>query len=345
MRNLEMGRRGWSEHWGKKQPANRIVEHVYPDDGEPVLMAMAEVLYSGGRYQNNNQNLTGGRNALRPRLVEGQHISAIKSQGLCYFLGILKDPRQDLSSLARVHIIQGTIEWNNRQFDYVCDGPGHKARHPSRFKSNPPKIFIPQSLLSDLNNAIGRQLRLFVQDQTSVVSTNGLRVEYGIVSETLGRASRTIGPTKAIESVGLFSGLVRCSQKLRKCSESDGLDELVKNATTELKARQAYSVVDFNGSKIYITRAELPIALLTASGAYESIVQRGDCLTCCIRAGSSKGWENFAVVQTDPSQWSLSPIYPEHADTAFAIEDQVEIEEIFEEDECVGDEESEPEVE
>jgi hypothetical protein len=345
MRNLEMGRRAWSEHWGKRQPANRIVEHVYPDDGEPVLMAMAEVLYSGGRYQNNNQNLTGGRNALRPRLVEGQHISAIKSQGLCYFLGILKDPRQDLSSLARVHIIQGTIEWNNRQFDYVCDGPSHKARDPSRFKSSPPKIFIPQSLLSDLNNAISRQLRLFVQDQTSVVSTNGLQVEYGIVSETLGRASRTIGPAKAIESVGRFSGLVRCSQKLRTCSGSDELDELVKNATTELKARQAYSVVDFHGSKIYITRAELPIALLTASGAYESIVQRGDCLACCIRAGSSKGWENFAVVQTDPSQWSFSSIYPEHGDNVLAIEDHVEIEEIFDEDERVGDGESEPEVE
>ncbi|PMD47187.1 hypothetical protein L207DRAFT_506201, partial [Hyaloscypha variabilis F] len=200
MRNLELGRRGWSDHWGKKHPANRIVEHVYPDDGEPVLMAMAEVLYSGGRYQNNNLNLTGGRNALRPRLVEGQHISAIKSQGLCYFLGILKDPRQDLSNLARVHIIQGTIEWHDRQFEYVCDGPGHKARHPSRFKSNPPKIFIPQSLLDNLKNAIGGHLQLFVQDQTAVVSTKGLRVEYGIISETSGRATRTIGPAKAVES-------------------------------------------------------------------------------------------------------------------------------------------------
>jgi hypothetical protein len=337
MRNLEMGRRAWSEHWGKKQPANRIVEHIYPDDGEPVLMAMAEVLYSGGRYQNNNQNLTGGRNALRPRLVEGQHISAIKSQGLCYFLGILKDPRQDLSGLARVHIIQGTIEWNNRQFDYVCDGPSHKARDPSRFKSNPPKIFIAKSLLDDLNNAIGGRLRLFVQEQTSVISTKGLLVEYGIISETSGRASRTIGPTKAIESVGLFSGVVRCSQKPE-------LDELVKNATTELEARQAYFVVNFHGSKIYITRAELPIALLAVSGAYESIVQRGECLACCIRAGSSKGWENFAVVQTDPNQWSLGPIYPEHANSTLAIEDHAEIEEVFDEGEHAGDGESEPEV-
>ena len=55
--------------------------------------------------------------------------------------------------------------------------------------------------------------------------------------------------------------------------------------------------------------------------------------------------DNFAVVQTDPSQWSLSPIYPEYADTALAIEDHGEIEEVLDEDEHVGDGESEPEVE
>jgi hypothetical protein len=57
IRGMRSGKAKWDSEWGKKATANRIVEHIFPDDEEPTTLAIAEVISGGGRYTNDFQKV------------------------------------------------------------------------------------------------------------------------------------------------------------------------------------------------------------------------------------------------------------------------------------------------
>lgn len=310
MRGMRSGKATWGSDWGKRLTANHIVEHIFTEDGEPTTLAIAEVIFGGGRYKNDRQIMEGRQ---RPRIVEGQRISAVEDQGLCYFLGVLKDPHQDFCSLARVHVIQGIIRLNKERYEYVCDGPNHKFVGRPRLNARD-KVQIENvnnKLIRAIESSSGGKLELITQEGTSGSTKRGIVAEYGVkIGRSLNQNHQAIGPCACLDGFAQSMGLAHCNNDSHSYPLKEDLDSLIRAAQANLASGKAYSLFEYSGSKVYLTIPDVPISMLLAGSRVDSIVVRDECISCCVQnAAVERGWEDFAIIQMNTVQSIRIPVY------------------------------------
>jgi len=207
---------GWGSGWGPRRIENRIIEHIYSQFPEPALLAIAERIFSGGLIR----DPTSDPSNLNPSLTEKDHVSAVRSGGICYYLQAYHGPAQHAAFAGIVRVLPGEINWQGRPYPRISDGALHSAgawqdgRESS--KGNRPQTLVGEKVLKQMEESVQANLHLEV---TEILEANNvsLHAEWGVMvndSEIF-----RLGITRTATSILRNSGQAACSRI--KCESSE----------------------------------------------------------------------------------------------------------------------------
>lgn len=228
--------------------------------------------------------------------------SATVFEGICCYLDILRDPVQDDPiGLSRVNVLPGHIQWEGRLFHKL----GEMSTDLLNAKSPPqsrPKKCIPDPILKAVKQCFGGELKLILTENISRDGRAFLEVDYEVISKSGER--RRLGPAKTARNICRGSGLVTCRNDGCDLSQAIANDLAIKLAqqddTTPL------SRVIINNNNVTIFDGGHIALLFAAFGCWEPLIQRGECIACCVRTGCRNGWDNFAIARTRISRSAVS---------------------------------------
>ncbi|KAI9861032.1 MAG: hypothetical protein M1813_005461 [Trichoglossum hirsutum] len=130
-----------------------IIEHATPDMGwtEISLLRFAQYIFSGQTFHD---------------IPDDPGSSAIATDGLCYYLDILRNPIQDDPiTLARVNVIPGYIHYKNILFHRVSEKSTNLfsacVRAPSSSKGRP-RDCVPEKVVQGVEKSFGGGLELLL---------------------------------------------------------------------------------------------------------------------------------------------------------------------------------------
>jgi hypothetical protein len=89
----------------------------YSQFPEPTLLAIAERIFSVGLLR----DPTSDPSNLNPSLTEKDHVSAIRSNGICYYLQAYHGPAQHAAFASIVRDLPGEINWQARPYPRIHD--------------------------------------------------------------------------------------------------------------------------------------------------------------------------------------------------------------------------------
>jgi len=287
--------RGWGAGWGPRRIEARIIEHIYSQFPEPTLLAIAERIFSGGLIR----DPTSDPSNLNPSLTEKDHVSAIRSNGICYYLQAYHGPAQHAAFASTVRVLPGEINWQGRPYPRISDGALHSAgawqdtRGSS--KGSEPQTLVEEKVLKQMEESIYADLQLEVTESLEA-NTASLHAEWGVMVNHNERSR--LGIARTATSILRNSGQAACSRI--GCKSSEHIRHKLSDTLRDISG-QAYWAVDIGTTKVYITRDNLPIRFVAAHGTFNPIIQGTECLSCCILAGMRRGLDKFAVIRPDPS--------------------------------------------
>ncbi|KAF4446951.1 hypothetical protein F53441_9467 [Fusarium austroafricanum] len=224
--------------------------------------------------------------------------SATVFEGICCYLDILRSPKQDdPMALARVNVLPGHIEWQGRLFHKL----GEKSTSlfdATSFVQSRPKDCVPSRVMNAIESCSGGSLELILTESISRDRRALLEVDYEVEDRTGGR--HRLGPAIAVRSICRSSGLVTCLNDGCQLSQAIAQDVAVKLG--QKSSTTTVCQVMINNSTVTIFDGGQIALLIAAFGCWEPLIQRGECLACCVRTGCSNGWYSFAIVRTNLSR-------------------------------------------
>jgi len=220
--------------------------------------------------------------------------SATVFQGICCYLDILREPFQDnFTALARVNVLPGQIQFEGRLFSKLGER-STSLFDPTSFLQARPKCCVPDRVVQTIEQCFGGDLKLILTETISKDRSASLEVDYEVTGKT--GECRRFGPARAVRSICRSSGLVMCRNDGCGSSQAIAQDLAVQlaQATSTIPACK----VVINNSTVTIFDNDHVVLLFAAFGCWEPLIQRGECIACCVRTGCRNGWAEFAVVRT-----------------------------------------------
>jgi hypothetical protein len=95
----------------------------YSQFPEPTLLAIAERIFSVGLLR----DPTSDPSNLNPSLTEKDHVSAIRRNGICYYLQEYHGPAQHAAFASIVRDLSGEINWQGKPYPRISDVAAHSA--------------------------------------------------------------------------------------------------------------------------------------------------------------------------------------------------------------------------
>jgi hypothetical protein len=221
--------------------------------------------------------------------------SATVFQGICCYLDILREPLQDdYTALARVNVLPGHIQFEGRLFGKLGEQSTILYDPTSFVQPRPKKCCVPDRVVQTIEQCFGGRLELILTETISKDRTAFLEVDYEVRAQDAKR--HRFGPARAVRSICRSSGLVRCKKDGCQSSQAIAQDLAVQFA----KASSIIPIcnVVINNSTITIFDGDHIALLFAAFGCWEPLIQRGECIACCVQTGCRNGWREFAVVRT-----------------------------------------------
>jgi len=284
----------WGRAWGPRRVEARIIEHVYNRLPEPTLLAIAERIFSGGLLRDH----TSDPNNPSPALTEKDHVSAIRSNGICYYLQAYHGPAQHAAFASTIRVLPGEINWQGRPYPRISDGTLHSLGAWFDTKNNSsakePKNFVGEKVLMQMEDSLRANVHLEVTESLDVNAAS-LHTEWGIMVNDVEICR--LGLARTTNSILRNSGQVTCSRI--ECKDSEHIKQRLNDMLRDMSG-QAYCTGEIGTTVVYITQEMLSIRFVAAYGTFNPIIQGTECLSCCVLAGIRRGLNKFAVIRPDP---------------------------------------------
>ena len=240
--------------------------------GTKMLLQLADTIFSGDGVW----RMEGFKN----------WICAIAQNGLCYYFDILVEPSFGANPAALVHITPGSIEHRGRAFALVRDsGPDI----PPFTGSQGPGQYEVLHLGDELERGRGGELQVLIEERL-----DGLSISYGI-SKDMTTCYR-FGPARAVHAICRNEGKV--STCYGKCAYFPGINEIKETVRSGIKS--GHTVCRFtekeNQIEFLFVLGDTWASLGAVAQAWDPIVQRVECLACCIRFAQSTGSKYATII-------------------------------------------------
>ena len=240
--------------------------------GTKLLLQVADTIFSGDGVW----RLEGFKN----------WISAIAQNGLCYYFDILVNPTFGARRAARVHITPGSIEHHGRAYTLLRDsGPDIPPYSGSRGPGSYELIEVGD----ELERGRGGELEVLVEERL-----DGLSISYGVSRDK--NICYSFGPARAVHSMCRNEGKV--STCYGKCDYSPQLKEIreavrscIKSGDTVCRIKEA----DTQTGLLFVL-GDSWSSLDAATHTWDPIIQRVECLACCIRYALSTGFKHATII-------------------------------------------------
>ena len=215
-------------------------------------------------------------------------VCARADNGLCYFFDILINPSFGAGTAAKVHIINGRIEHEGRAFNMLSDmdaktppsgGPSYRARVQPRFLD---------IHLSELARCYGCQLSVLVTQRL-----DGLELEYALSKDSTILLS--FGPARAIHTMCCNEGLVSCGRN-PECPKPPELEDLEKEIVDCRASQKPICHLKDGEDEMLLIQGDINIRLAAAARTWDPIIQRDECLACCVRYGVKNGGKRITII-------------------------------------------------
>ena len=227
--------------------------------GPKVLLQTADTIFGGDRIQKFE--------------AHRDWICAIAENGLCSYFDLLVEPSFGAGRAARIHVTPGHIEYRDRAYKMIRDA-----------RSDRPPLIGPtdqgqcgwDSLKDLLENGCGGQAELLVEERL-----DGLSVCYGISKNST--IYHTFGPARAVHVMCRSEGLVPSCYG--KCTYSPQLEKMRETLRSSLRSGSSLCRLKDDESQVefLFIMGDVLACLAAAAGTWDPIVQRIECLACCIR--------------------------------------------------------------
>ena len=242
--------------------------------GTMTLLKSADILFGASRLESDG--------ALE------DWVCARADNGLCYFFDILINPSFGASAAAKVHIINGRIEHEGRAFNMLSDmdaktppfgGPGSRAGDQPRFLDKH---------LSELARCYGSQLSVLVTQRL-----DGLELEYAVSKDSTILLS--FGPARAIHTMCCNEGLVSCGRN-SECPKPPESEDLEKEIVDCRASQKPICHLKDGEDEMLLIQGDINIRLAAAARTWDPIIQRDECLACCVRYGVKRGGKRITII-------------------------------------------------
>ena len=254
--------------------------------GTMTLLKSADVLFGASRMENT-------------RALE-DWVCARADNGLCYFFDILINPSFGAGTAAKVHIITGRIEHEGRAFNLLSDmdaktppfgGAHYRPRDPPRFLDKH---------LGELATCYGSQLLVLVTERL-----DGLELEYAVSKDSA--IILSFGPARAIHTMCRNEGLVSCGRS-SECPRPPELGDVEKEIVDCYASKKPICHLKDGEDEMVLIQGDFITRLAAAARTWDPIIQRDECLACCVRYGVKLGSKRIIIILDPQCVSSLKSI-------------------------------------
>ena len=240
--------------------------------GPKMLLQLADTIFSGDGVW----RMEGFKN----------WICAIAQNGLCYYFDILVEPSFGAGQAALVHISPGSIEHRDRTYTLLRDSGADVPPYTGPQGPSPYEIL---HLGDELEKAGGGQLQVLVEERL-----DGLSISYGISKDMT--ICYSFGPARAVHSMCRNEGKVLTCYGT--CAYSPGINEIKENVRSRIMSGNTVCRFIEKESQVgfLFVLGDTLSSLGAAAHAWDPIIQRVECLACCIRLSKSTGHKYTTII-------------------------------------------------
>ncbi|MDI1492787.1 MAG: hypothetical protein OHK93_004570 [Ramalina farinacea] len=212
--------------------------------------------------------------------------SAMAINGLCYCYDILLRPSFSSAQAARICVVNGRIEHNGRAYDHLSDGGQNTPPSSGLFPGGAPGF--SRYLLERLADSNGSRLEVLVSERF-----DGLAFEYAVCKDS--NTLMTFGPAKVVDSMSHNEGLVSCARK-GHCTESPQVPDLLKAIALCSQEKKTFCRLKHGQEEFVLVLGDIVSKLMAIDASWTPIVQRDECLACCVRSGVRRGNKSITII-------------------------------------------------
>ena len=213
------------------------------------------------------------------------YICARADHGLCHFLDILINPSFGAGRAAKVHIISGRIEHEGRAYNLLSDVDSISPTLRGPETARPPFL---DKYLGEFDKCYGSELTMLVTQRL-----NGLAVEYAVTKGS--KIRQTFGPTRAVHTMCRNEGLVSCGRN-SDCLRPPELEIIEKEIVDCCASKKSVCHLKEDENEISLIQGDFITRLTAAAHTWDPIIQRDECLACCVRHGVKIGSKRMTII-------------------------------------------------
>lgn len=214
------------------------------------------------------------------------HTSAICVNGICIFLDIFEKLSDDSEDIARCHVIPGSIEMQEKTFDWIEDLSNNQVLSmPTRKRRGIDTSSASTVSVQDLPDDF--------TGSTLIVCEKMKSIQAAIVLERNSASPILVGPAELGASLIYSFGLVYCNGK--SCSRMATLTADSNERLTDIIMNEPVNIRRYQGSKI----GRCIATISTSNPQYTTILQGRACLNCCVQAAMRLGEGRVLVLQPE----------------------------------------------
>lgn len=214
------------------------------------------------------------------------HTSAVCVSGICVFLDVFQKLSDSSEDIARCHVMPGSIEMQEKTFDWIEDLSDHQvqgmpARKRQGIDTSPASVVSVQDLQDNFTGS------------TLIVCEKIRAIQAAIVLQRDSASPILISPAMLGASLVQSSGLVYCNGK--KCSRAKPLTADPHIGPTGVVMSEPLSLWRFQGSEV--GRCAAIISISSATPQYTTILQGQACSNCCVQAAIKSESSHILILQ------------------------------------------------
>jgi hypothetical protein len=215
-------------------------------------------------------------------------VSATASNGLCFYLDILRDiAAEDAMAMCRINVIPGHIQFEDRLYSRVGEKATVRSRKGAYNKR--PQVCIPEKVLKAVESCMGGTVMLNVTESMTHDRQPALELYFEIFKE--GRATARVGPCKIVQNIPRGIGVIQCQKD--GCDASDEERKLLERS---VEGEPLFRAISTDNNKVCLFRDDFVTRLLVLFYCWEPLIQRDECLACCVRYGRQIAQDSFAIL-------------------------------------------------
>ena len=216
-------------------------------------------------------------------------ICAVAESGLCYYFDLLVAPTFGAGRAARVHITPGRIEHQGRGYNILRDiGQGIPPRSGREIYGEDWWLKVQQALRKGRD----AQPEILVEERL-----DGLSIHYGVIKDS--DVCYTFGPARAVHSMCRNEG--RISTCHGSCILPPQLTEITEAVQMCVTNEEPLCLYKFTGAQTQhlFVLGDVLTCLGASAEMWDPIIQRHECLACCVRYALDLGLNRATIILSD----------------------------------------------